>query len=357
MRTLFTLGSVALIMLLYTVLTSVVNSFSNQIENVITRQKVDIVIQDKFAVSPVTSSISYQTIKKIETNYNIESSQGLLIGRIRLNGRTPVFILGVTNTQILFKQVGIDITEGNAAKQSNEIIVGVKMAKLSSLKVGDTIELKSGKNYKISGIYESWLNFINSGVIMNMKNAQILLKREKEVSLLFLSLKDPQNVKKIVKKINTDFPKMRAVESQKLPDFMGKAKTIFYLSEIVSIITLIIAAAILLNTFIMATSERIKEIGILKTIGWSEKMITSIFLIESLLLAFSGALLGYFASFPTLYILQNKFPSIATYLPTSPSLIVFGNILFLSLIVSIISIIFPAYISKQLNIAEALRHE
>ena len=121
--------------------------------------------------------------------------------------------------------------------------------------------------------------------------------------------------------------------------------------------TLLIAVAVLLNTFIMAISERTKEVGILSAIGWSRQMIVSIFLVESLLLSFGGGIIGYMCSYPVMSILLNNFANISMYLPEAPSLDIFSNVLLMSLFIGFFSALFPALYATKINISKAIRHE
>ena len=150
---------------------------------------------------------------------------------------------------------------------------------------------------------------------------------------------------------------MRAIESQQLPDTLSPMKSIFYFSKIVSILTLLIAIAVLLNTFIMAISERTKEVGILSAIGWPRYMIISIFLVESLLLSFGGGIIGYLCSYPVMSILLSNFTAIGMYLPETPSINIFFNVLLMSLFIGLLSALFPALYGTKINIAKAIRHE
>jgi len=358
LRSFFTLFSVSLIIMLYTVLTSIGNSFTRQVTTVIGQQNIDIIVQAKYAATPVTSVIDDRTVDAITHLDGIRSYDSMLIGRKLLEAKSRIFILGVSNFTVFAQRLGFNIIKGRALNdKALEVVVGNRMAKLYNLNVGDKIKLSSDKKYLIIGLYSSWLNFLNSGVISSLEDAQHLMHKPDTTSLLFLTLDDTTKTVEILRKINEKFPEMRAIESQQLPDYIGPIKNIFYFSKIVSLLTLLIAVAVLLNTFMMAISERTKEIGILNAIGWSRQMIVSIFLVESLLLSFGGGIVGYICSYPVMLILLNKFANISMYIPESPSLDILFNVLLMSLFIGIFSALFPALYGSKINIAKAIRHE
>ena len=358
LRSFFTLFSVSLIIMLYTVLTSVGDSFTEQMSRVLNQKDIDIVVQARYATSPISSIIGSDTINRLIQLDDVKAHDSIIVGRKRIDGKSSVFILGSSNFISLAHRLGFNMIKGRAfSEEDHEIIIGEKMAKIFNLDIGDTIKLNAGSEYKVVGIYASWLNFLNSGVVGALKTTQTLLRKEGKISLLFMTLKDTTTTSKVLKQINEDFPQMRAVESQQMPNSIGLVKSIFYFSKIVSVLTLLIAVAVLLNTFIMAISERTKEIGILSAIGWSRGMIISVFLVESLVLSFIGGLLGFFLSYPVMLILQKIFTNIYIYFSSMPDINVFINVILMCLVIGVLSVIFPALYGTKIHIAKAIRHE
>jgi len=358
LRSLFTLISIILIIVLYTVLTSIGDSFTSQITKVLNQQDIDIAVQAKYAATPVSSVIDEKTYQKMITLDEIRTSDALLIGRKRLESRALVFILGVSNVDAFGKRLGFSIVKGRSLKgDADEIVIGQKMAALYHLKIGETLTLDQDKNYHIVGIYSSWLNFLNSGILIDLKSAQTLLFKPNKVSLLFLTLNDTTQTDRVLNIINSQFPEVRAIKSIQLPNYLGPIKSIFYFSKIVSILTLLIAVAVLLNTFIMTIGERTKEIGILSAIGWSRGMIIKVFLLEALMLSYTGGILGYLFAFPLMYFLQSYYSGIAMYLPMTPELDVLLNVMIICFVIAVLSIFFPALYGTKITIAKAIRHE
>lgn len=358
LRSFFTLFSVTLIILLYSVLTSVGSSFSKQISDVLDDQDIDIAIQAKHATNPGTSIIDSKVFEGVSSLDGVQVVHSLLIGRKRLEGDKSVVILGVSNFNSFAQRLGFSIVEGREiGKAEAELIIGEKASKVYGFEIGDEIEFDAGQMYSVVGIYSSWMSFLNSGIISDLESVQRLVARPGKASLLFVKLDDSTRTAELIKKIEKKFPDMRAIESQQLPDYLGPIKSVFYFTDIVSVMTLFIAGAILLNTFIMAISERTKEIGILSAIGWPRQMIISVFLVESLILSFAGGMLGYLGSYIVFPILQSNFTSVVTFLPDSPTIATFFNVLLMSFIIGILSTVFPALYGTNIQIAKAIRHE
>ncbi len=358
LRSFFTILSIVLIIALYTVLSSIGVSFTSQIAKLIENQDIDVAVQARFASSPISSVIKSNIAKEISAFEEVKNVDALLIERKRVKKDISVFVLGISNYQIFAQRFGLNIIKGRVAQEkSDELVIGEKMANVLHLKIGSYFKFENKKRYKIVGIYSSWLNFFNAGLLIDLSSAQSLVGKEKKVNMLFLTLKDTTYTKNLITKINTKYPYLRAIEAEQFPNYLGPIKSVFYFAKIVSVLTLLIAVAVLLNTFIMAINERTKEVGILNAIGWSKKMIISVFLVESMLLSFTGGLLGYLSSYPIMYLLRQNFTNIYMYLPNSPDISIFVNVILMCFVISIVSILFPILYSTNIKIAEAIRHE
>lgn len=344
--------------MLYAVLTTIGNSFTQQISTAMEHQDVDIAVQAKYAPTPLNSIIDSETIKTISQIEGVTSVATLLVTHKRINGKNTTFILGVSSFATFAQRLGFSIIKGRAPEDlDREIAIGEKMAKVFKLSVGDKIKLNGEKNYKIVGIYSSWLSFLNAGVITDLESVQGLEDKAGKASMLFLKLSDTTNTPKVIAHINALFPKMRAAESQQMPDTFGPLKSVFYFSKIVSILTLIIAVAVLINTFIMATNERTKEIGILSTIGWSRPTIVAIFLVEALTLSLAGGIIGYFGAYPIMIALQTAFPITVIFIPDTLGINLFFNVILMSLVIGVLSTLFPAFYGTKIQISRATRYE
>ena len=358
LRSLFTILSIILIVSLYTVLSSIGDSFTNQISKMIENQNVDIAIQAKFASTPINSIIQEETITKIKKYQEIASIESILIERKRLDDDVLIFILGLSNFDTFAQRFGFSIIKGRSLKDSKkELVVGEKMAKVLRLDIGSKFQLDNDQEYLIVGIYSSWLNFLNAGLMIDIEEAQDLVQKPGKVNSLFITLKDKFQTQYLVEKINKDFPKLKAITGEQFPNYLGPIKSVFYFSKIVSLLTLLIATAVLLNTFIMAINERTKEVGILSAIGWSKTMIISVFLIEAMLLSFGGGFIGFASAYPVMTLLQNNFSNIYMYLPEAPNFETLIDLLLMCFIISIVSVLFPILYTLKIVIAKAIRNE
>lgn len=132
---------------------------------------------------------------------------------------------------------------------------------------------------------------------------------------------------------------------------------------IIGLIALVTASLGIINTMVMSTIERRKEIGILKSLGADENYIKLLFLVESALIGAFGAILGilfgWLITRATSLIVQHYMenegvdPVELFALPFWLVLIAFG----IGVIVSLLAGYFPASKAARINPVEALRNE
>ena len=122
-------------------------------------------------------------------------------------------------------------------------------------------------------------------------------------------------------------------------------------------ISLIVAGVSILNVMMMSVTERIKEIGVLRSIGTRRNDGMRMFIYEALILWFVGAVIGGVLSFGTGYLMTAVLVGSPDYLFNTKSLlyIVFG--MAFGIITSAASGLYPAWKAAHLNPIQALRHE
>jgi putative ABC transport system permease protein len=122
-------------------------------------------------------------------------------------------------------------------------------------------------------------------------------------------------------------------------------------------ISMLVAGVSILNIMMMSVTERIKEIGIMRSIGAQRKEVMSMFLYEALILGVVGSLIGGTMSLLGGYAISSVLLQTTKYLFVFSSLIHIVYGMSFGIVISLICGIYPAWRAANLNPIDALRHE
>jgi len=249
-------------------------------------------------------------IKYLEKNPEIEGiSPNLSTQVIFKSGVTQISgrILGVNIIQenLLFN-VEKNNVQGSITKLQtipNGIILGEGLAELLNVKLNDNITVLSSSgaslDMKVVAINRSGITELDkSRAYINIRNVQKLLQVDNDyITDINIKVKDINQSDKLAKTLQSKFG-YRAL------DWKEANANIFGIFKIQNMITYLIITTILIvsgfgifNILMMIIYEKLPDIAILKAIGFKDKDIISIFLSESLIIGFSGGLLGLLLGF------------------------------------------------------------
>lgn len=207
------------------------------------------------------------------------------------------------------------ITNGTFLDKSDGVIIGYQTAELFGLKVGDLCYIQSQTVYNspniillpVVGIYNTGFYELDKNtVFVSLKDANILFDTNNSVNQIYVFLENIKLTDKIFSQLNQKFSKNGF--DIKTWKYYGQALLenekgdgIFY--TIFLAILLFISISTIMSTMYISVFERIREIGTLRSIGWTKKEIFKIFVFESLSIGIIGAMVGFIlGGIPTLYL-------------------------------------------------------
>ena len=125
---------------------------------------------------------------------------------------------------------------------------------------------------------------------------------------------------------------------------------------------ILVAAFNIVSTLIMVVRDKTREIGILKSIGMTDRMVQRIFILQGLTIGVVGTLLGALGGILLIVLLDDRWtlPGDVYFISKLPlQLDVVDGVLIvvLSVLISLLATIYPARRASRLMPVEAIRHE
>ena len=273
-------------------------------------------------------------------------------------------------------------------KNKQNIIMGYRLGQKLNLKVGDFVSLISpngmetalgvlpvNQNFKIGGFFDMGMyEYDNNFIFIPWKKAElflstnnvahgieVFLKDQKLTSSVNLQLQSKLNKNLIVidwKKRNSSFMNALAVE-----------KNVMF---VILTLIILVAAFNIISSMIMLVQTKKADIALMRTMGASQYLIIKVFMLTGSLIGFLGTfvgvLLGVFVSMNiekirqliTSIFGQELFSAEIYFLSKLPSNININEVLIvicISIFLTLLASIFPAWKASKISPAEALRYE
>ncbi len=384
-----TIGITLGVMVLITVL-SVMNGFDKQIRSHFFAIAPQVTISSEEDLTDSWSQL-LKTVKQqpqVIASAPFISAEGMLIKGNNLRGVT---ILGIIPDQeIKVSALSHELVDGHLntlTPDSFNIIIGQSLAQQLGAEMGHTVNVLTAqasttplglfpryRPFTISGIYtNSSSGFEQSKAFIAIDDANKLFAAGAHSTGLHLKLVDLYQAPKVTSALIKLLPSYKVtdwtVESGVFFQALAMEKIMMFI-----ILLLIIAIAVfnLISMLIMVVHEKQADIAILRTLGATPSMIRNTFIFQGSVLGLVGTLAGLVTGLiltlnitPVVNALQRWFhvqfiPTTAywsNYLPIKimPKDII--EVCCVSLVLSVLATLYPAWVAFRIQPAEALRYE
>ena len=356
LRTSMTVCGTAVGLSLFVVLMTIAQNLKSQTHHMIDSFGVDIVIQADGAPNPISSRISLTDVNGLLGIEGVKSVSGLVVGSKRFSWNHYLVLLGADPSDPVMDR--FPLLHGRIFSDNHkEIIIGSLLARKRKVQVNDTIHLDRHGDFLITGIFSTGSRAFDGSAFMGLTQAQALLQRGNNVNLIVTRLVEKSSVKQVMRSITEHFPHLEVRQGLDFVSQIRMFKTINGFAEAVAAISLIACCITVMDTLLMAISERTREFGILMAIGWSRWHIVWIILIESILICLAGSVLGNLLGTLFLWITNNSQLLGIGWVPVWPSMTITGTSIILGIAMGCLSAIFPSVVVSRMLPVTALRFE
>ena len=371
-QSIFSILGVAIAVTVFIVSMTISNGLNKNMINSLLTMSPHILIKNKKTTFFENFGETVENIKKIKgvkavipqmNSQSILKNEGLAKG-VLADGISPENVKNDLNLRI--------VKGNNNISELNSVLIGEQLANEMDLKVGKEISIVSAENKEIKlivrGIFKTgFLDYDSNLVIVPLETMQILSDQGKVATEIGIKIEHPERVDEVLNQVrNAVDPKEYGVISWKtINQNLLKAVQFekFVLIAILSLLLIIasFAVSVILN---MIVREKIKDIGILKSIGYTNKNVRRIFTIEGLIIGVFGMILASCLSPLVLIALKALFKAymkggtyyleeLPLYISQKELLIIYG----VTFVVVFLSTIFPAARASRLKPVEALKYE
>ncbi|OHB79691.1 MAG: hypothetical protein A2W31_13355 [Planctomycetes bacterium RBG_16_64_10] len=366
------IGGIALVVVVFVTLLSLAAGFQEVVES--SGSGHNVIVVRKGADAELQSQVRRETGRIISELPLVAEENGrklavfesvLIVARPKQGGgETNVTIRGApphardVHTDVRLAQ-GRWYTPG-----SNEAVLGVGLARrLRNVGLGQTMTI--GRNtWHIVGLFEAGGSALESELWMDGDLLQSAFHRDGVFqSVLFRAAGSPREAVEQLTALTDSDPRLRSVQAMTEKEYYRKqaklmADLITILGGILTTIMSVGAIAGATNTMYAAVSQRKREIGCLLAMGFTPEAVWLAFMVESLLLAALGAVLGCAVSL-VFNGMKTGMTNWATFSETAFEFLVTPGILataaLLSVVMGFVGGVLPAFRAARMKVVDALR--
>jgi putative ABC transport system permease protein len=286
--------------------------------------------------------------------------------------------VGVGSDDIVATIYGVDpqyvpnlnlvLTAGDFNNANSGCLVGSTFARDNNIKVGSRISIGTDGRYgtlRVTGIIEE------RGMSFDLSTDNAIVVTEEwfdgtynrddydQVVVKVKSGLDTADVKTIIEKQLNKRDKMVSVTDSKatLSSIYETFGTITTFVSAIGGISMIVAGVSIFNIMMMSVNERIKEIGIMRSIGTQKKEVMSMFIYEAAIIGVIGSVVGGILSMIAGYAVSALMLGSTKYLLTMANALSVSEGVIFGIVICLACGIYPAWQAANLNPIDALRHE
>ncbi len=367
-RTMLTAGGIAVAIATAVVLLGVSHDFKQSAYESLSSGGVEILVIQEGVLDQLSSDLDASLAVRIREVPGVNGvSPGLLelIDYSKTSDVISVLVQGWEPGTFLLDELKF-IEGGPYTSNDNKVaLLGKTISQNLDKHVGDVIVIQR-EEFKVVGVYQSYNVFENGAITVPLKQLQEVMFRENSatgfsVRLDHTAMGDAtnQDICRQINALRNEQGKSYGVIAMPTQEYISNSvylKTAQAMAWLTSLIAVAVGSFGMLNTMLMSVIERIREISILRAIGWRRGRIVRMIMSECVFISLLGALIG-----STIAVLFTwwlaTLPAVSGFVRGNVALDVLGIGLMLAIGVALVGGAYPAYQASRLQPSEGLSHE
>jgi putative ABC transport system permease protein len=158
--------------------------------------------------------------------------------------------------------------------------------------VGSAVHIR-GRAFRVTGIFHSGNRFEDQAVVLPLSTVQALAQRAGEVTTIAVTVRLGARPQTVASRLEHRYGITAIVEPGQAVKIDTSSRLIVDVGWVISVLALIVGGIGVTNTMATSVYERIREIGILRAVGWPSRRIAALIVSEALGISLVALALGF----------------------------------------------------------------
>jgi putative ABC transport system permease protein len=310
-------------------------------------------VADQF-LSALPESSTREALRDFE---GVRDTSSVLIWFARIPPADFALLLGLRPGEFALDSVLEDGQAGFSSPDAEEVLLGGAILERLGKRVGDEIPLEGG-SYRIVGTFRRGKPFYDNAVVLPLARMQEVFRGGADIAnFVAVRVAPGFDRREVAARVEERLQGIATVstldELSKIDQGLDKLKIV---SVVITVVATGLGLLFVLLSMLTSVLERVREVGILRAVGWTKRKIVAVVLLEALVFCAAGVALGIPTGILGVEII-GSLTEIKSYIRPTYDISLYLRALFVAVLAAGAGGIYPAWRAARLHPVEAIRHE